>query len=784
MNDSSMRRGVFLGAVALAAVVTLIFGIDALDKGLVTLGIFDLSVSLTSLGILWWAYRKPDSMVPRRIFVAVMSSFFVYLFASGGHGGTGLLFLLLLPVATPLFLGWRHGVAISLVTLLACIVLAIVGSTTSPFPGIPEDTLLARVGAIYVVSLVLSSLYDSAMERAYREEIRAKEALRESERFLQDMFDSIQDGISVLDTDFNIVGANEWMERLYTHQGPLTGKKCYEAYQQRQSSCPWCPVVRTIETGERQTEVVPYPTADAPAGWIELTSFPIKDDSGRVVSVIEHSKDISDRKRAEAALELQRAHIQQLFDNSPDAIVRLDPEDRVVRANRGFEEFFGYTSREIEGRLMNELVVPAGYEEEAKALTRTVLDGGVVRKETVRRRKDGKLVDASIVGYPIMVDDRMVGTYVMYVDITKRKKMEEEIRQAAEEWRETFDSIGDAVSIHGPDCRVLRANRAFAEMFKADSGGALEGHCYEKMHGTEEPVPGCPHQETLRTGCVARAEFFEPHLGIHLEVTTSPIFDERGEITSTVHIARDITERRRQEDHLMMAERLVSIGELAAGTAHELNNPLTSVIGFSGLLLEKEVPEDIREDLSIINKEAQRAGEVVKELLDFASKRSPVKQPSQINTIIEDVLRLRRYEHRANKIKVRRDLAADLPEVMVDYSQMQQVLLNIIINAEQAISQAKNGGTLGISTERRNSTVVVSVSDDGPGIPQEHVDKVFNHFFTTKKPGEGTGLGLSICRRIVTDHSGEIYAESQPGEGATFSVELPVNGACYNEDVI
>jgi len=227
----------------------------------------------------------------------------------------------------------------------------------------------------------------------------------------------------------------------------------------------------------------------------------------------------------------------------------------------------------------------------------------------------------------------------------------------------------------------------------------------------------------------------------------------------------------------MMADRLASIGELAAGTAHELNNPLTSVIGFSRLLLEKDVSDDIRQDLGIICSEAERATEVIKQLLQFARKRTPAEQLNQINSVVEHVLRLRAYEQRAHNIEVRTDLAPALPEIMVDYFQMQQVLLNIIINAEQSMVEANERGTLTIATRRRNGGVVISVTDDGLGISQEHLGQIFDPFFTTKKAGKGTGLGLSICHRIVTEHSGQIYARSRPGEGATFHVELPINGA-------
>jgi len=225
----------------------------------------------------------------------------------------------------------------------------------------------------------------------------------------------------------------------------------------------------------------------------------------------------------------------------------------------------------------------------------------------------------------------------------------------------------------------------------------------------------------------------------------------------------------------MMADRLASIGELAAGTAHELNNPLTSVIGFSQLLMEKDIPDDIHEDLELIYNEAQRAANVTKSLLTFGRKHAPVKQPNQINNIIEDVLKLRAYEHKVNGIEVKRRLAPDLPEIMVDYFQMQQVFLNIIINAEYFMTEARNRGTLTINTKKQNTNVRISIADDGPGISRENLSRIFNPFFTTKEAGKGTGLGLSICHGIVAEHGGQIYARSQPDKGATIVVELPIN---------
>lgn len=234
------------------------------------------------------------------------------------------------------------------------------------------------------------------------------------------------------------------------------------------------------------------------------------------------------------------------------------------------------------------------------------------------------------------------------------------------------------------------------------------------------------------------------------------------------------TEQRRAEEQLLIADRMASIGELASGIAHELNNPLTSVIGFAQLLLGREIPDDIREDIGVIYSEASRAADVMKNLLIFARKHAPLKQPVNINSVIEKVVALRAYEHKVENIQVIARLAPDLPLVMADYFQLQQVFLNIVINAEHFMLEAHQRGTLVINTESVSGNIRVSFTDDGPGIAKENLAHLFDPFFTTKEVGKGTGLGLSICHGIVTGHGGWIYAESEPGRGATFVVELPV----------
>jgi signal transduction histidine kinase len=224
----------------------------------------------------------------------------------------------------------------------------------------------------------------------------------------------------------------------------------------------------------------------------------------------------------------------------------------------------------------------------------------------------------------------------------------------------------------------------------------------------------------------------------------------------------------------MVEDRLSAIEELSSGLAHEINNPLTGIIGFSELLLEKEWPEDVREDLLAINGQAQRTAKIVKSLLTFARRQSREKQPVDINKDMQEILDMYAYKHEADNIKVIKHFAIDLPMVKGNSSQLKQVYFNLINNAEFFMYQAHRKGTLTITTERAGNFVRITFTDDGPGIDKNNLNRIFDPFFTTREIGQGTGLGLSICKGIIDEHGGSINVESRKGKGATFIVELPV----------
>ena len=213
-----------------------------------------------------------------------------------------------------------------------------------------------------------------------------------------------------------------------------------------------------------------------------------------------------------------------------------------------------------------------------------------------------------------------------------------------------------------------------------------------------------------------------------------------------------------------------------AGVAHEINNPLTSVLGFSQLLMAEDLPSQVRDDLQRVHSGAQRAAKIVQNLLSFATKRDFRKQYLYVVPVLERALEIKSYDLITSNVKVTQGLSRNLPPTMVDEHQLIQVLINLLTNAEQALRRSNCQGQVLVRATTSDNMIRISVIDDGPGIPPELLSKVFEPFFTTSGVGVGTGLGLSICYGIVRQHDGNMWAQSAPGEGATFHVELPVVG--------
>ncbi len=260
-----------------------------------------------------------------------------------------------------------------------------------------------------------------------------------------------------------------------------------------------------------------------------------------------------------------------------------------------------------------------------------------------------------------------------------------------------------------------------------------------------------------------------------LERAIFPVRDRAGRTIGWLELYRDVTGQRLLQSKLLQTEKMAAIGQLVSGIAHELNNPLTGILGYAQLLLGRGLAPAQQAEAQKIYEEAERASHIVKNLLLFARETQPERLPVDLNEVVERALALRSYELKVEDIAVARELDPELPRTRADPIQIQQAVLNLVVNAEQAILEGRGRGTIRVRTARLGAArLLLEVSDDGPGIDSRIVSRIFDPFFTTKAPGVGTGLGLSIVYGIVQQHSGEISVESLPGRGARFRVELPL----------
>jgi len=333
------------------------------------------------------------------------------------------------------------------------------------------------------------------------------------------------------------------------------------------------------------------------------------------------------------------------------------------------------------------------------------------------------------------------------------------------EWERTVDAITQAICILDARGVVRRANRIFAGLL----GTAVTALPGRPWLGLLPPVWADPVMRVLadpgNTSVEVRA-------GERILLLTAyPTTEADG---GAVLVFEDQTEKRRLQEQLIQSEKMSAIGQLIAGVAHDLNNPLASVVGFSDFLAEAgEVPPRLAEPLQVIRQEAERAATIVKNLLSFARRQEGERRLLPIKPILESTLQLLANQLMASRIEATLRVEPGLPDVEVNGNQIKQVFVNLINNGAQAIAETGQGGRIWVTAKRWLDGVAVSVTDSGPGIPDEIAGRVFEPFFTTKPEGKGTGLGLSICQGILKEHGGRLTLEAKPGAGATFIVELP-----------
>jgi two-component system NtrC family sensor kinase len=468
----------------------------------------------------------------------------------------------------------------------------------------------------------------------------------------------------------------------------------------------------------------------------------------------------------------------------PHPIYVVNSAGIIIDANPALEDLTGWPLEDLLGKRHHTIFAE---DELIEKVEKELIENGYLYgEELVLLNQHGEKLPVYLFARS-RKDDLGNASYIAtLIDATERKKAEEQIRQSEERYRLLAENAADVILTVDMNMRPTYISPSVTRLLGYSVEEAMVKTMEEVVTTESFEVAMKALEEELAIENTENKDFsrsrtFEQELIrkdgsiASVEVNCSFLRDSGGKPISILVIARDITERKRIEEQLIMADRLAAIGELASGIAHELRNPLTSIIGFSRLIMESNIPEEIKENLNFVYSEAQRAAGIVNNVLTFARKYAPAKQLTQINNIIEEVLQLRAHDQKVRNIEVNCKFASDLPEVMVDCLQMQQVFLNIIINAESAMLEAHNRGTITITTEKVDHVVRISIADDGPGIAKETMEYLFDSFFTTKEVGKGTGLGLSICHGIVTKHDGCIYARSKLGEGANFFIDLPMN---------
>ena len=589
--------------------------------------------------------------------------------------------------------------------------------------------------------------------------------MEQANRHWVEVFDAISDFIAVHDEQNNILRVNRSLADLVgTAPDQLIGinMRALDALTTGGSphSCPFC------RTGEGLDEYV-HPVL----GRIYLISTSrIHAASSAQLQTVHVLKDITDRREAER-------RYRELFDNIQEGIFCSTPEGRFVEVNDALVRILGYSSRDevLQLDIPTQVYFSPQRREELAELTKRA--GGIRSQEEILRRKDGSPVHVFMNCFAVLdAAGNILQNRGLMLDITGLRNSQTELQKERDFSSKILSHTQSLILVTDTEGVISYANRRWSGLGFQQS--QILGH----------PLPdlcAAPRRAALREALAAVArgqqvDNFDLSLvrgdGVssQFSVNLSPISGEDGRVSSIVVVMTDVTDSAMLRSKLVHAEKMAAVGQLVSGVAHEVNNPLTAILGFTDLLMENpEIPENARRDLRVILQEAQRTKQIVQNLLSFARQMPPQRQPVQLNSILQRTVHLRSYDFISHGVQVVERLAEALPAVIGDSHQIQQVFLNILNNAYDAVRETAKPARIEIMSARAGAFVEISFRDNGMGIADP--ERIFDPFFTTKDVGKGTGLGLSICYGIVHEHGGEIVCHNNlNSEGATFTVRLPI----------
>ena len=466
----------------------------------------------------------------------------------------------------------------------------------------------------------------------------------------------------------------------------------------------------------------------------------------------------------------------EFVETLQEGVYFSNPDGKLFDVNSALAGMLGYASKQ---ELLSQ---PAdAIRADGPALERSLSAGGAtVTREVRLRRRDGSV--GSFLDSSRAVRDA-AGLLVRYegtlVDITEKKALERQIAQEEEFRQHLLESFPDL---------ILVADLSGKLTFVSSRMTAILGYASQDFLGRQisDPITESPELtqlfEDVASGKnqIATADFSARHRDgtrRNLRASAAPMFGGDSRVRAVVVSLHDLTLEKKIEHQLIQSERLAAMGAMIGGIAHELNNPLTSILGMSELLQDSQSTDTARKHLSLLQQQARRAAEIVQNLTYFSRSGGVGSNRVNVADTVERTLSLHAYSLRRSNITVDFLRETSLPAVIVEPNRLMQVFLNLILNAEQAIREVRERGTLRIRTGFTADSVWITFQDDGPGIPAESLPSIFDPFYTTKRPGRGTGLGLSICKSVVTEHKGTLEAENAPGGGAVFTIKLPIAAA-------
>ncbi len=604
----------------------------------------------------------------------------------------------------------------------------------------------------------------------------------ESER-LTSIFDAMLDGVYLIDAGFNVEYMNDVMIEDF---GKGIGGKCHQIVYGREKICPWCRAKEVF--GGKTVRWEQYvQNLDQTYDVIE---FPLKNPDG-TISKLSIYRDITLRKKREEELKVSEEDYKKLFENVRSGIYVSTKEGKFLNANKALLDMLGYESKEefLKINIATDLYLKP--EDRRRWQEMIERDGYVKDYEVDFKRKDGKAISVLHTAH-VRYDKhgKVIGYEGMNVDQSQRKQMERELKEAHDFLDKIIKSSPDAIMATDMKGNIIIWNRGAEETlgYKAEEVvGKMninkiypEGTAKEVMRMMRSPEYGgvgkCrsyPMVHVRRDGGIV-----EGHLSAGI------IYNSQGKEIASVGIFVDLKERLDVErklietqEKLLHSEKLAAMGRLTSQIAHELNNPLYGIMNTLELLKTEVSPQSKRRKvLDMALSETVRLTELLRKMLSFSKPDEEERQPTDINTILDEILLLVGKQLRENSIRISSSFADDLGEVYASRNQLRQVFLNMINNARDAMP---DGGTLTVKTLTKGDNIYIEITDTGIGIREENMERIFDAFFTTKDSIKDVGLGLSVCYGFIKEHGGDIRVSSKWGSGTTFTITLPI----YKEGV-